>query len=286
MNALLSLEKNKIIIKDFYSQISGAFGWHFPHIYSDIDGITTRRVPNPYNGEKCTCGNVYIWLYNNPHQPHAAHQGSRLVSYIDDSGANKPSVLGSMKEIWKQYEKMSGVNLLSLEDIDMHTIEDEWWHFYYTNHYKEFNKGVDKFYDYLQQKHGEFSAEELKRESLIFPSAWRLYTIEAVACYMQYLVRVSAFGFMMETILGKAMVDLFGGEWVESNEAEEKKGIDGHLILDGHDYPICLKPESFHGGVSPVYEERMVYYNKQRKTNYDLVFEFRTGADVLCVPFK
>ena len=97
--------------------------------------------------------------------------------------------------------------------------------------------------------------------------------------YLEYLIKVKTVrGFFVELVFFKALESISGGEFIESTMEEERQGIDGFLLLDGVKYPVSIKPDTFKGGRSPVYEDRLVKY---RKSYNDLVFQFITGEDML-----
>lgn len=265
----IKVYEKKIIIKDYYQNIVNQKMESVVDIWSDCN-------------RKCT--NLSEFMYNNPNQPNTdfaykKNIGWTKVGYMEGSKCNQSQHLGSMKEIWKEFEKKH-LKEIDFENLKIGDIEDKFWKFY-TTHYKDkFENSLNMFQKYVKEKRSKMTEEERMVEEKYFPNLTDEKWIDGCVDYLENLVKVKTVrGFVIELLFFKSLELVLNGQFVESSIDYEKMGIDGFFVKDCVWYPVCLKPYTFkNGGVSPVLENRFVKY-KQYKN--DLVFEFVSGHEIL-----
>lgn len=269
-NLNVRVEGNKLIIKDYY----------------DERVKTTIKVVDIWSKNKRECANMLEFMYNNPNQPFSpcfknGEQWVKLGGYINGSKCNQVKVLGSMKEIWKEFEK--SLNNVKLEDLEMEDVEEMFWEFYTTNYSENFKCSVKMLEDYVRNKRSRMTDKQREIEKTYYPELTDEKWIHDCSDCLKYLIKTKTVrGFMIETVFFKTISEFLGGTFIESTEEMEKMGIDGFISLNGTGcwYPVCLKPSTFCSSncVSPIFEDRYVMYERKEK---DLVFKFKTGMNLL-----
>lgn len=246
--------------------------------------LPDEKPINIWSEKKLHSRNWFSYMLNNPCMPHAdtsykPGRGNVLCGALDASKANRQNVVGCMKDIWKDFEK-EHLQDLDLNCIDMQKVEDDFWNYYITNYGDRFQTGVNVLEEFIMRKRALMTEEEREKEKEVYPflddeDLWR----RSCRDYLEFLLKVNTVkGFIMELVLFTTLADLTGGTFIESNAKNEAKGIDGFILWKGFKYPVCLKPNTFNGGISPVYEDRLVKYSKR---NNDLYFTFTTGENLL-----
>lgn len=281
----MGIERGKVIVNDSEIIIKDCYRKILDHSTERKIGIL-KKLPNGlvkdiwcnYNRQS---KNWFEFMYNNPNQPNSYIQrNGRKVAYLDNSKANATSNLGSMKEIWKEFEKVE-LSKLDLENININEIEDSFWNHYITRYKDKFDRCVGILEKYIDEKRKSLTEEERKKEREHYPFLTDEIWIAGCRDYLEYLIRIKTVrGFIVETIFFNSLVSLVGGEYIESSMEEERRGIDGFLLFENEKWPCCIKPNSYNviAGVSPIDIRRLVFY---RQSGNNLVFEFKTGFDLL-----
>ena len=278
----IEIKGKSLVVKDYYNQVAD-------NKTEDVIGILNELPKGKVIDIWCAdykrpCLNWFEFMYNNPYAPNVDSKykygrGIVACSYVDGSSANKQKNIGSMKNIWKDFEDKY-LKDLDFNDLDIKSIERLFWNYYITNYGDKFNVGVSVLEDYILRKRELMTEEQKTKEREAYPfldndDLWK----RGCRDYLEYLIRVKTVrGFIIELVLFKALESLSGGEFIESDAENEKKGIDGFIVLNGSKFPVSLKPNTFGGGISPVYKNRLVKY---KKLNNDLYFTFTTGEDLL-----
>lgn len=263
----IKVYENKLIIKDYYKNL--------------ID-LHEEPVVDIWSSYRRKCTNLSEFMYNNPNQPNTdfgyRKNGFVKVGYLDGSKCNQIKNLGSMKEIWKEFEKKH-LKDIDFENLKVGDIEDKFWNFYTTHYNDKFQRSVLMFENYVKEKRDMMTDSERMVEEKYFPNLTDEQWIKGCSDYLEYLVKVKTVrGFVIELLFFKSLEITLDGQFVESSMDYEKMGIDGFLVKDCVWYPICLKPSTFRNGVSPILENRFVKYKQDKN---DLVFEFISGHEIL-----
>lgn len=269
------------IVKDYYDKV---LDYDTEEVIGVMAELPKGIVSNIWIDDfVATSTNMLEFMLNNKYGPLSGYTwkwGQPVkAGAIDVSKANRSRVIGSMKNIWKDFER-EHLEDLDLANIDIKETERLFWNYYITKYNDKFHAGVEVLAAYVDKKRKLMSPIDRARERELCPlldneEIWH----RACRDYMEYLIRVKTVrGFIVELVFFKALAEISGGEFIESDSEEEKNGIDGFLLLDGKSYPVCIKPNTFRGGCSPVYEDRLVKYRQSRN---DLSFYFSTGVDML-----
>lgn len=259
---------------------------HIEKEYKDgLYGVVPNCPVVDFRRQK-TFSHVMEWAYNNGGQPFAdIDYKGYAIGYIDGSRANAVKTIGSMKSIWKDFERMY-MHKADFDNIRIDIIEDNFWNYYISNYKENFEAGVKVFEDYVKSKRCYVGEETRALEEKHFPIfAYDDTWIKGCRDYLKHLIRKSTRGFMMEVILYTALEKLTGGSVIESSVKDERKGIDFYISINDTKYPVSLKPSTFRYGISPVYQDCLVKYNKHENDG-DLIFTFYSGKELLDIARK
>lgn len=277
----IEIKGKSLIIREYYNKCVVKNADEKIGILKELPDIEPINIWSP---KQWHSKNWFMFMYNNEFMPHAESaykpgRGYVLCGALDASKANRKPVVGCMKDIWKDFEKEC-MQDLDFNHIDMQKVEDDFWAYYITHYGDKFQTGVNILEEFVMSKRALMTEEERAKEKEVYPfldddDLWR----RGCTDYLEYLLKVNTVrGFVMELVLFTTLADLTGGTFIESNAKNEAKGIDGFILWKGFKYPVCLKPNTFNGGISPVYEDRLVKYSKR---NNDLYFTFTTGENLL-----
>lgn len=274
--------KLQVVIPGYYRQLA-----HTEKPYTD--GMYGKVPPGSAKDFWCDqerwCKDWMEWAYNNPYQPSAewSEHFQNYQPFLDASHANATYNLGSLKNIWKEFELSHNLHALSLMEIDINQLEEKFWEYYMKHYSSNYWKGVQVLEDYVRTRRMSMTPEERALEQKYIPifaddANW----IAGCQDYIKHLIYTSPRGYLMELILFAALREVYGGKFVESDEDAERKGIDGYLELNGEKIAISLKPDSYSRGyASPLHDACWVTYYKKNAYYPDLVFEFKQGQEKL-----
>ncbi len=268
-----------LLIPNYYTQAQ-----HVEKPYTDgLYGVLpTGGVCDFLAQEHKYCTSWMEWAYNNPRQPVAEISETKgiPVAFLDASHANAARNLGSLKTIWKAFEKSENLHQCNLDELDINDIEERFWNYYIQKHRAHFNRSVQILEDYVRRRRAEMSAEDVARERLNTPFCDEAMWIAGCKDYLKHLVYTTPRGYMMELVLFAALQTKIGGEFRESDINDERAGIDGFLAFHNETIAISLKPDSYcKQTMSPLYDACWVTYNRPRANTRDLKFVFQSGAD-------
>lgn len=263
------IDGNTLIIKNYYN---------------DEFDEQTHNVKDIWSNNNRQCKNLFEFMYNNPNQPNSniIYKNGKYIhcGYLDGSGANHVKNLGSMKEIWKEFER-EHLKFIDFNNIEINYIEDLFWEFYITRYESNFNNSVKILKNYIRKKRLLMSDDERRKEQEYYPYLTDEKWISGCYDYLKYLIKSKTVnGFLVEVVFFKSLENIIGGYFLESTADDERNGIDGFLVYDGIKYPACIKPITYNKNrcVSPIYKHRYVEYSKKDK---NLVFVLKTGSDIL-----
>lgn len=278
----IEIKGKSLVIKNYYNKI---LDYETEERIGIMNELPAGEIKNIWREDrKSLSTNLLEYMYNNQYAPNVDskfkyNKGVVACSYIDGSDANQTKNIGSMKNIWKDFEK-EYLKDLDFDDLDIKAIEGSFWNYYIERYRDSFQIGVEILEDYIAKKRALMTPEQKEKEKTAYPfldddDLWK----RGCRDYLEYLIRVKTVrGFIIELVLFKALEGLSGGRFIESDAKYEKQGIDGFILLNGFRYPVCLKPYTFGGGISPIYKDRLVKYSKR---NNDLYFTFTTGENLL-----
>lgn len=246
-----------------------------------LDELPSGQVDDIWSRVKRKCANWLEFMYNNPNQPNSSfgYRGGLFIpcGFIDSSKANRAKNLGSMKEIWKEFEKH--IKHIDFNAVSIGDIERQFWDFYIKRHKDRFNHSVKLLEDHIKKKRQEMSDDDKKKEKEHYPFLTDDIWERGCSDCLRYLIETKTTkGFVIELVFFKTVEQILGGEFIESTADYEKRGIDGLVLYKGYGYPACIKPHTFKGGISPIYEDRYIEYER---VGDDLVFTFKTGKNLL-----
>lgn len=242
------------------------------------------RIEDPYSppGRVRFCSNAMEWAYNNPRQPGSEIDGrtGKRMPFLDGSGANRVSVLGSLKEAWKEYERESGIRDADVDDLDVNRLEEDFFRFYETTRRGRLEASAEILRNYVKERREGISESDRRKGLAAAPfftdDVWEAGCLD----YVRHLVWTTPRGYLRELMFFSAVRELTGAEFAESDAASERRGIDGYLIADGRaPFPASVKPSTWsRRTVSPIYEGCVVIYRTERESYPDAVFEFESGG--------
>lgn len=280
MKSEIVIQNNTLIVKNFFKNIISNENPYTEGLYGKIP---TDKFKDCYNKNHC-CTDLMEWAYNNPYQPTAEIDKIKNIKtpFLDASKANGVKNIGSLKNIWKKFEKKTKILSIDFEDIDINKIEKDFWDYYIQRYKNEFENSVHIFEEYVKQRRSKMTKEqrEFEKENVPFfadDNIWR----KGCRDFLKHLVYTTPRGYIMELVLFSALSKLTGGIFIESSIEDEKNGIDGYIKINNIKYPICLKPSSFRGGLSPICKQGLVFYKNKRETYPDLIFKFKLNAEIL-----
>lgn len=272
--------KLRIIIPGYYNSLA-----HVERQYTDglYGKIPAGRAKDFWADKPHYCTDWMEWAYNNAYQP-SAEWDTRLQRYqpfLDASHANATRYLGSLKNIWKTFELTHRLHTLSLMEIDINQLEEQFWGYYMTHYSRNYWNSVQVLENYVHQRRMSVTPEERELEKQHIPifaddANW----IAGCKDYIKHLIYTSPRGYLMELILFAALREVYGGAFIESDEEAERQGIDGYFEFNGQRIAISLKPDSYHKVyASPLHDACWVTYFKKTFAFPDLVFEFKQGQE-------
>lgn len=272
----------QIVIPGYYKQLAHIEKQYTDGLYGQIPPGSAKDFWSD-NGRYCK--DWMEWAYNNPNQPSAewSEKFQNYQPFLDASRANATYNLGSLKNIWKEFELSHNLHALSLMEIDINKLEAEFWGYYIKHYSRNYWQGVQILEDYVRTRRMSMTPEERAMEQKYIPifaddATW----IAGCKDYIKHLIYTSPRGYLMELILFAALREVYGGKFVESDEDAERKGIDGYLEKNGEKIAISLKPDSYnHNYASPLHNTCWVTYLKKNMYYPDLVFEFKQGQEKL-----
>lgn len=274
--------KTQLVVPGYYNQLS-----HIEKTYTDglYGQIPVGFAENFWNKNKSRCQSWMEWAYNNPYQPTAEWSPSLQAyqPFLDASEANSVSNLGSLKTIWKTFERIHKLHELPLAMIDINVLEERFWDYYITNYSHKFEHSVKILENYIHTRRILMTVKDREIERQHIPifaddKTW----IAGCRDYLKHLVYTTPRGYLYELILFAILQAHTNGYFQESSIPDERKGIDGYIITDKMRYPVSLKPSTYTKKyASPLYRQCWITYFKRDKYFPDLVFEFQSGEDII-----
>lgn len=265
-----------------------------PHYYTQAQHIEKPYTEGLYGAlppgcvcdflsqEPKYCTSWMEWAYNNPRQPVAEISDVKGVpiAFLDASHANAARNLGSLKTIWKAFEKAENLHQCNLEELDINDIEERFWNYYIQRHRSHFNKSVQILEDYVRRRRAQMTEADKAREIQNSPFVSEDMWIAGCRDYLKHLVYTTPRGYMLELVLFAALQSKIGGVFRESDINAEREGIDGFLDFHNDTIPVSLKPDSYYKQtMSPLYDACWVTYNRPRANTRDLRFVFQSGSE-------
>ena len=264
-----TVESKKITLSNFFLNPN-----HIEAEYSDGFYKTFNSkygCKNIWNSNRW-CKNVMEMLFNNSDHPCAEFdkKKGKKLPFLDGSGANQISNLGSMKEIWKEFERERHIHYIPLDFINLKRLEKEFWSYYIKNYSDKFQKSSDILFSYIKERRKKMTDEDKKKEKDFLlkyskeidyesDDFWR----DVSKDFLKHLIYKTPKGYLYELILLGVLKDITGGEIIESNIENERKGIDGFIRMGDRDIPISLKPKSYRNShISPVNNECLIIYEE------------------------
>lgn len=268
-------------IKDYFNNPK-----HNESLYDD--GLYHMLPKGPVTdiySEHHHCTDWMEWAYNNPYQPTAEVNTERdiYMPFLDASRANATRNLGSLKTIWSDFVKDTKLYLINLDDIDINTIEKDFWEYYISKYSRKFEYSVQILQKYVLSRRKLMSAEDRNYERTYAPffandKVW----MEGCRDFLKHLIYTSPRGYLMEIVLLAALKQYLHVDVEDSNAEDERNGIDGYVIVNQNRIPISLKPSTYNrNSMSPLSEVCWIIYYKKKYTYPDLVFEFKNGGEFL-----
>lgn len=273
------VQDNSIIFPDYFRDKRHIEKRYTDGLYGKFPPSSRVNIYDPVPNTYCT--NLMEWAYNNPYQPFAELDGAtgKRLPLLDGSHANSFSILGCMKEIWKDFVREEGLLNIDLDSIDINDIEERFWRFYTSLYSSRFEKAVSVLQEYVRKRRADMTEEQRKIERTNYPE-FRNEDIWIDGCrdYLRHLIFVSPRGYIYEIILFAALAKITGEEVRASSASDERKGIDGFV----KDINVSVKPSSYKSiYISPLDKTCFAIYEKKCKTYPDLVFKFLSGEKFL-----
>ena len=281
---IIKYRKNNAVflkVKDYYNIPA-----HVEKEYDD--GLYHTLNKGPVKDIYCkgrSCTDWLEWAFNNPNQPTAEYDMERdiFLPFLDGSRANTTKNLGSLKTIWFDFARINGLADITLDELDINKIESDFWNYYISTNSTKFNRSVEILRKYVRERRCSMSKKQRgeERSRVPFFSDNEIW-MEGCYDYLKHLVYTTPRGYVMEIALLRVLREYLNVETEFSEAQDERLGIDGYVIINLERIPISLKPISYkHGIGSPLYEGCWVVYHNKNYTFPDLVFEFKTGAELL-----
>ena len=168
MKSEIVIQNNTLIVKNFFKNIISNENPYTEGLYGKIP---TDKFKDCYNKNHC-CTDLMEWAYNNPYQPTAEIDKIKNIKtpFLDASKANGVKNIGSLKNIWKKFEKKTKILSIDFEDIDINKIEKDFWDYYIQRYKNEFENSVHIFEEYVKQRRSKMTKEqrEFEKENVPF----------------------------------------------------------------------------------------------------------------------
>lgn len=275
---LTEITNNYLVLKDYFLDSKHNENKYTHGLYGKIP---QGRFKNFWSEDGTYSRDMLEFMYNNVHQPCAEYDSKlgKHMPFLDGSRANSTRVLGSLKNIWKDFEKLNNLYTMDPGQFDINLLEEMFWR-YYISHYKSnFERAVQILEDYVRVRRSYMTDEELAAEQYEAPILSNS-VVWTMGCrdYLRHLIYTTPRGYIMELMLFTTLRNLTGKPFREATAEDERNGIDGYI----GNTPVSLKPSTYKTDyASPLDTTCFVIYLNKYFTTPDLIFEFKTGEEML-----